>query len=599
MSTSEIEDNQEHEAEKPPSDREIEAKFLLHPAAQIDQWREGAEFVPGFVLGAGVLVEDVDVYFDTADYGLLRRGFTLRLRNREREGSTEQIAGYKDIDFHTPRGVHSRVEVEERLDEPLPVDASFRLDALPERLADPLAETFAKRHKMSKSYAQILIPVVQVQQQRYKMPVSRTRKGRGGKQLKVQAPLGELSIDDLRFSADWPAGAAGASKQHEVAALRMAEVEIYAGDQRDTLRSLAGRMRELAGVEATELGKMQSALLALAQARTPADPNDAARMHTAEFCRAVWSRQLVTMLINEAGVRKSSDIEYVHEMRVATRRARAAMRLYAGFFGKENRAVRRFARALRTTGRLLGKVRDLDVAAERLQRFAEEKERTRGKRDKAGRLDAEMERLAAARQRAHADLVEWLDGDRYARFIMRFAAFCATPGKGVHEARPVAGEPPPPVQLRHTLPSMIWSRFEAVRAFEPLFEEAAQQQGALPVETLHALRIECKYLRYHLEFAEPLLGDEGGMLIDALKVLQEELGTLNDAVVGGTIIGAADGGKAARNAEPPSAAGDAMQLWQAQQQETIAHMRAEIPEGFAAFVGEQNRRHLAAALVRM
>ena len=44
------------------------------------------------------------------------------------------------------------------------------------------------------------------------------------------------------------------------------------------------------------------------------------------------SEQQMALLLNEAGIRFSSDPEYVHDARVAIRRARAAARIYRGYF---------------------------------------------------------------------------------------------------------------------------------------------------------------------------------------------------------------------------------------------------------------------------
>jgi len=596
------------EAESLLSGREIEAKFILHNMEIADRWRGGTGFVPGFALGEVASVQEVDTYFDSTDFGLLRSGFTLRLRTRESNGIVRQVVGYKDIDFHTPRGVHSRIEVEERLEESLPVHRALHLEALPPRIAGPLSETLQSQKGKGGKRETLLTPIAQVQQTRHKMSVTRLRSGRAGggrRSGDALAPLGELSVDDLHFLTPAALDNEKETRWVDAGVVCMVEVEIPAADRRSDLRTLAGKMQEMEGVESAELGKVQIALLTAAGARLEAITSGGGRAHTAEFCRAIWGTQLAAMLVNEAGVRKSDDIEYVHQMRVATRRARAAMRLYAGFFAEKNRAIRGFARALRTTGWLLGRVRDLDVAAERLRHFADEQSAgKRGSRKANGRparrVAASIRRLEESRARAHADLVEWLDSKKYARFVARFARFCATPGRGVPSIQVEPGEAPLPVQLRHTLPSMVWSRFEAVRAFEPLFE-GAQSGGAVPVETLHALRIECKYLRYHLEFAAPLLGEEGVALITAIKVLQEELGALNDAVVGGEII-SVESEESERDAEPMSSqepADDTMALWQTQQQETIAAMRGAIPHGFAAFVGAENRQRLASAVARL
>lgn len=625
------------ETEKPEktlNGREIEAKFFLRNQEVAGHWRSGKGFVAGFALGESEASQEVDIYFDTADFGLLRRGFTLRLRNRERNGVAQQIVGYKDIDFHTPRGVHSRIEVEETLEAPLPIDRPLHLEALPQQIAGPLVESLKRQEGKRGKRATLLTPIARVQQTRHKMLVTRVRSGRsgGGRRANdAQAPLGELSIDDLCFSTPALHDDEKAVEWVDAGAFCMAEVEILAAARRNDLRTLAGKMQDVEGVESAELGKLQLAVLAAADARLDAITSSRGSLHpgtahTAEFCRAIWGTQLAAMLVNEAGVRESDDIEYVHQMRVATRRARAAMRLYAGFFAEKNRAVQRFARALRTTGRLLGRVRDLDVAAERLQSFANEQDANKAgsrKKKRTRGVDASIRTLEESRTRAHADLVEWLDSEKYARFVVRFAAFCATPGKGVASIKMKPGETPTPVQLRHTLPSMVWSRFEAVRAFEPLFEDAGSGGGAVPVETLHALRIECKYLRYHLEFAAPLLGEDGKALISAIKTLQEELGTLNDAVVGGGIISAKDISDKDIDIEPVEASDlagesvdadadgkmgsslpeatddDTMALWHTQQQATIEAMRGAIPHGFAAFVGAVNRQRLANAVARL
>jgi CHAD domain-containing protein len=63
-----------------------------------------------------------------------------------------------------------------------------------------------------------------------------------------------------------------------------------------------------------------------------------------------------------------------------------------------------------------------------------------------------------------------------------------------------------------------------VRAYEPFLENAQ-------IETLHALRIDCKYLRYTLEFLREVLGPEAGDVIQEVKTMQDHLGDLNDAEV--------------------------------------------------------------------
>ena len=92
------------------------------------------------------------------------------------------------------------------------------------------------------------------------------------------------------------------------------------------------------------------------------------------------------------GVLDTADIEHVHDMRVASRRLRAAMEVFAPCFPK-----REFKRALREVKALaddLGRRRDPDVAIAALERVAD----ALGPTDRPGieHLAAELERGQAA-----------------------------------------------------------------------------------------------------------------------------------------------------------------------------------------------------------
>jgi len=58
------------------------------------------------------------------------------------------------------------------------------------------------------------------------------------------------------------------------------------------------------------------------------------------------------------------------------------------------------------------------------------------------------------------------------------------------------------------------------------------------VEQLHALRLECKKLRYTVEFFREVLGPEGTSVINDLKSFQDHLGDLHDAQVATRILSA-------------------------------------------------------------
>ncbi len=101
------------------------------------------------------------------------------------------------------------------------------------------------------------------------------------------------------------------------------------------------------------------------------------------------------------GVLDVSDIERVHDMRVATRRLRAAMEVFATCFpAKEHK---RLLKEVKRLADALGERRDPDVALEELDQIGAEVGRERGLRSLMTELRGEQERankiLAAALER--------------------------------------------------------------------------------------------------------------------------------------------------------------------------------------------------------
>jgi CHAD domain-containing protein len=235
--------------------------------------------------------------------------------------------------------------------------------------------------------------------------------------------------------------------------------------------------------------------------------------------RLLLHQQLFQINLNEHGVRYSKKIDYVHDMRVAIRRALAAMKLCQHAIPAKTLAPH--IKGLRRVGRALGAVRDLDVAMSNLRDFG--RGLPEGQRQALKRVRAT---LSSRRANAHADLIALLDSKKHRKFVVEFSAFCATPSS-VHVRRGEASYEFVPSEVRHCVASIILRAFEAVRCYEVAF-----RGDQLPVlDSYHALRIQTKYLRYLLEFTQHLLGRDGETLITQLQGLQELLGELNDAHV--------------------------------------------------------------------
>ncbi len=234
----------------------------------------------------------------------------------------------------------------------------------------------------------------------------------------------------------------------------------------------------------------------------------------AEAGRKVLGFHFGRMLTHEPGTRLGSDIEALHDMRVATRRMRAAFRVFGSGFTKK--AGKPLLARLRATGRALGQVRDLDVFVEKLHHY----QQALPEGERAG-LQPLLEAWLAQREQARQEMLAYLDSDKYLKFKQDFLAFVTTAGLG---AKPIPMDVPTPYQLRHLVPGLIYERYEAVHAFEVVLDHAT-------LEILHQLRITFKQFRYALEFFAEILGKESQKVIQEVKALQDHLGELNDARV--------------------------------------------------------------------
>jgi CHAD domain-containing protein len=232
-----------------------------------------------------------------------------------------------------------------------------------------------------------------------------------------------------------------------------------------------------------------------------------------EAARKVLQMHFSKMQNREAGTRDGVDAEDLHDMRVATRRMRAAWRVFDGAFkaGK----TKKMRRHLETIADRLGAVRDLDVLIEGLEayRLGLDEEQRPG-------LEPLLSLWRRQRATARTQLLGELDSDRYASFVNEMDGFLDA---GANAAAAVA-TPTAPHRVRDRAASEIWAAYEAVRVYELVLPWA-------DVETLHELRIATKWLRYGLEFFGETLGPDCARLLARVVALQDHLGSLHDADV--------------------------------------------------------------------
>jgi CHAD domain-containing protein len=227
---------------------------------------------------------------------------------------------------------------------------------------------------------------------------------------------------------------------------------------------------------------------------------------------------LQRVMLHEPGTREGEDAEELHDMRVATRRMRAAVRVFRDYLDMD--AFRPYLKIMQETGRELGTVRDLDVFRIKTQVYID----SLPPEEQSG-LDPLLEAWANERERARAELIEFLDSSRYQHFKERFEHFLRDPGAGARSRVAAAGEPLPS-RVDDVLPAVLFERLATVKAFD----EWITRDDA-PLIRFHQLRIASKGLRYTLEFFQEVLGSDCKALVDKTKLLQDHLGDLQDAVV--------------------------------------------------------------------
>jgi len=203
-------------------------------------------------------------------------------------------------------------------------------------------------------------------------------------------------------------------------------------------------------------------------------------------------------------VRRGQDPEAVHQMRVATRRLRTALRSLAGHV----RAPGRLRRQLQSVAGKLGQVRDDDVILALLQG-----QTLRGPAsDERVRLARLRRRLAARRGKRHRALVAALERGRHRKMVEGLVDFAAAPQPG---------------HGHHAMASRALAEV-GERLGEAVARSPAMVEPAPTGEALHELRIGFKRLRYALDFHAAACGLAYDVERRLARQMQDVLGEIHD-----------------------------------------------------------------------
>lgn len=452
---------------------EVEWQYAALDTRPVVRWLNGP--LPGgfSVVPAGVKELD-DAYFDTADFHINRAGYTCRVR-RKGEHAELTLKGMTEAN----EGMRSRRELTEPLESPSvsPLAAPGACGALLRAVAgrNPLRELF------------------RLQTRREIFDLS-----------DALGLIAEIAVDETTI----PVG--------EDRPVRLSRVEVEVDPSAvDRARPFVAAL--VAANRLTEAGtsKFESALIATGQV-VPAAASEygptsvAPEMTAAEVAFAVLRKQFAALRENEPGTRLGEDIEALHDMRVASRRLRAAMAAFRPFLTPR---MLRFRDQLGWVAAALGEVRDLDVQLERMHEW-----RAHFPPERAAALASVEDLLETRRRAARKRMLAVLDSRRYEQLCQSFAsALRFGPPRSFSPGR---------VPVLAIAPDMVERRYKRVR----------KQGDAIttdsPPDAYHALRIDAKKLRYALEFVGNGVYGKPALEFSArVTAMQDVLGLHQDAYV--------------------------------------------------------------------
>jgi CHAD domain-containing protein len=553
---------------------EIEAKFSI-PDERTFQQLLDTTALAGFTLGEVAAAELHDRYLDTTDGDIQAGGYAFRLRRWDDryQVTLKSLGG-------AAGAIHRRIEHEIELAEPL----------LPGDWPSSAMRDLVLRLSGGKPLATVL----EVEQSRHTRLLCD-----GGRRVAelnldhVRMRLGEtLAATYLEFEAELLPG--GCEEEIERLSRELQEKWALVPESRSKFERGLGILSAgeggsspapTAGIVVADRGSSLPRQVELLEG-PGVEPNDP----MSEAGRKTFRFHFRRMLYHEPGTRLGEDIEALHDMRVATRRMRAAFRVFGDHF--EPKAIAPYLKGLRRTGRALGRVRDLDVFRAKIEVYLEtlpEPER--------GSLDDLLAVLEERREVARQQMIAYLDGKKHHRFVERFDEFVETVGMGSLAVAP-DGDDPRPYRVCHVAPMTVYERLAAVRAYDEWVSIPNP-----PLARLHALRIACKRLRYTVEFFREVLGPDTKALINVVVAIQDHLGAVQDAVVASGILRDfmtwRTWGPEIRNEPPPEApvVAPGVAAYLTAQQSKLQDLVETFPQAWTQITGTEFSRMVAEAVV--
>ena len=469
----------------------------------------------------------ISTYYDTSDFRLRRRGFTLRVRQDEND-FVQTVKAENGV----AQSVMQRGEWSTPTDGPAP-DLTKLGDA---ELLDKIGLIVAGELQP------IFTTDVTRQTKRYRV----NRRGVGRAHVEAALDTGEIRCEGKRE------------------AISEIELELLTGSV-VALQKEAARIHHASPLQFQPLSKAERGF-ALALGGHPTGqksklPNLAPDTSVERGLGSVLNNCMGHWLANHAAVLDGRDTEGVHQMRVALRRMRSALTIFKSILPVEDYEwLQSEAKSLIGD---LGGVRDWDVFVdELLQPVIEARPEDANLIVLRDAVDQER-RLAQERARSA------LRSPAYLRFVLELGAWLESRGWRRAETQ---------TSLDRRL---VVLADEVLRKRHKQAVKLGRNFDTLPDEALHRLRISLKKLRYATEFFVSLYGKgRTETYLFALRQLQDDLGHLNDVAVAETRLRDVCGRHADSNAGALQAAFGTVIGWHSH---TLAQVRPRIAKDWLEF----------------
>ena len=235
--------------------------------------------------------------------------------------------------------------------------------------------------------------------------------------------------------------------------------------------------------------------------------------NTSIFGASMLLKYVTAMRAEIDGVRQANDIEAIHRMRVASRRLRTAMTLFADFLPSRKTPI--WQKQLRKTTRSLGAARDTDVQIETLKDFINEAPSSQLKTGVRRLLLRWQQKRTKLQNDVNLSVDELVNNNTLDQL------------QGLLD--PLVQEKEKEFVITHDLFKLAFdsssNRLDDFLSYE---EFVSQPEN---IEELHKMRIAAKWLRYSLETFAPIYTDELKNYIQVIREIQDVLGEIHDCDV--------------------------------------------------------------------